>query len=104
MTSAESHYIIMMLHQSSLDTSVYLNVLHGKALKPQKKKQSSATMERSDLSNFILVPAGEALLRTAEPAVHTGPGVQGDQPADGPHLCVCPHPRQVSPQSPLPTF
>ena len=59
-------------------------------------------MEHSGLSNFIFVPAGEALLRTAEPAVHTGPGVQGDQPADGPHLCVCPHPRQVSPQSPLP--
>ena len=61
-------------------------------------------MEYFGLSNFIFFPAGEALLRTAEPAVHTGPGVQGDQPADGPHLCVCPHPRQVSSQSPLPTF
>lgn len=37
------------------------------------------------------VQAGEAFQRSAEPALHPGPGVQGDQPPDDPHLCLRPH-------------
>lgn len=36
--------------------------------------------------------AREAFHRAPELAVHTWPGLQGDLPADGAHLCLCPHP------------
>lgn len=36
--------------------------------------------------------AREAFHRAPEPAVHSGPGLQGNLPPDGAHLCLCPHP------------